>query len=62
VRGRWPGGNVLHSADDRVIAIEDSLASAAAWSSACHLRVEGLGHRRILVNPAVVAAAIEFVD
>ena len=51
----------IHSADDRVVAIEDSLASAAAWPGACHLRVDGLGHRRILADPAVVAAAIEFI-
>jgi pimeloyl-ACP methyl ester carboxylesterase len=51
----------IHSADDRVVAIEDSLTSAAAWPGARHLRVEGLGHRRILADPAVVAAAIEFV-
>lgn len=52
----------IHSADDRVVAIEDSLASAAAWPGARHLRVEGLGHRRILADPAVVAAAIQFVS
>lgn len=51
----------IHSSDDRVVAIEDSLASAAAWPRARHLRVEGLGHRRILADPAVVAAAIEFI-
>jgi pimeloyl-ACP methyl ester carboxylesterase len=51
----------IHSADDRVVAIEESLASAAAWPGARHLRFDGLGHRRILTDPAVVAAAIEFV-
>ncbi len=52
----------IHSSDDRVCAIEESLASAAAWPGARHLRVEGLGHRRILADPAVIAAAIEFVN
>jgi pimeloyl-ACP methyl ester carboxylesterase len=51
----------IHSSDDRVVAIEDSLASAAAWPGARHLRVEGLGHRRVLADPTVVTAAIEFV-
>jgi pimeloyl-ACP methyl ester carboxylesterase len=51
----------IHSTDDRVIAIEDSLASAAAWPGARHMRVEGLGHKRILTDQAVVAATIEFV-
>jgi len=56
-----PPALFIHSTDDCVIAIEDSLDSATAWPGASHLRVEGQGHRRILVNPAVVAAAIEFV-
>jgi pimeloyl-ACP methyl ester carboxylesterase len=51
----------IHSSDDRVVAIEESLASAAAWPGARHVRVEGLGHRRVLADPAVVATATEFV-
>ncbi|MED5618454.1 alpha/beta fold hydrolase [Ideonella sp. BN130291] len=51
----------LHSGDDRVVAIEDSLMSAAAWPGARHQRVDGLGHRRILFDPAVVAAAVDFI-
>jgi pimeloyl-ACP methyl ester carboxylesterase len=51
----------IHSSDDRVVAIEDSLATAAAWPGARHQRVEGLGHRRILADPAVVRAAVSFV-
>lgn len=52
----------IHSSDDRVVAVEDSLSSATAWPGARHVRVEGLGHRRILSDPAVVAAAIAFVN
>jgi pimeloyl-ACP methyl ester carboxylesterase len=51
----------IHSADDRVVPVEDSIASAAAWPGARHLRVDGLGHRRLLADAAVVAAAVEFV-
>ncbi|WP_202945111.1 alpha/beta hydrolase [Methylomonas methanica] len=51
----------IHSTDDPVIAIEESLISAAAWPGARHQRVEGLGHKRILADQAVVAATIEFV-
>ncbi|WP_301815625.1 alpha/beta fold hydrolase [Variovorax ginsengisoli] len=51
----------IHSTDDRVVAIEDSLPGASAWPGPRHLRVEGLGHRPLLGNPAVVAAAIDFV-
>ncbi len=51
----------IHSGDDRVVPIEDSLASAAAWPGARHLRVEGLGHGRILADAAVVASALRFI-
>ena len=51
----------IHSADDRVVAIEDSLASAEAWPGARHLRVDGLGHTRLLFDSSVVAAAVDFV-
>ena len=51
---------LIHSSDDRIIAIEDSLAIVAAWPGALHMRVEGLGHQRILADPTVVAAAVEF--
>ena len=50
----------FHSADDRVVAIEDSLASPLR-GQALTKRVEGLGPRLLLVNPVVVAAAIEFI-
>lgn len=52
----------IHSSDDRVVAVEDSLASAAAWPGAHHIRVDGLGHRRILSDASVVAAAMAFVN
>lgn len=52
----------VHSADDRVVAIADSEASAAAWPGARHLRLDGLGHRRILQEPAVVAEALQFIS
>lgn len=50
----------IHSADDRVVSIEDSLVSAKAWPGAKHLRVEGLGHRRLLSDDAVIRAAVQF--
>ncbi len=50
----------IHSTDDRTAPIEDSIASAAAWKGARHHRVEGLGHRRILTDPGVVAEAVAF--
>lgn len=51
----------IHSSDDRIVSIEDSLASAAAWPNARHLRVDGLGHGRILADPRVVDTTTQFV-
>ena len=51
----------IHSDDDQVVPIEDSLINVSAWKGAKHMRVEGLGHRRILRDPAVVAAALAHV-
>lgn len=51
-----------HSADDRVVPIADAEASHAKWAGpAQFLRLEGLGHRRILQAPEVVAAVTAFV-
>ena len=49
------------SADDRVVAIEDSLATAALWPGARHVRVDALEHMRLLADPKVVPAAVGFV-
>jgi hypothetical protein len=37
----------------------EQVASAAAWPGTRHQRVEALGHRHILDDPAVVASATE---
>jgi pimeloyl-ACP methyl ester carboxylesterase len=51
---------LLHSAEDRVVPFDAGAAVAAAWPGARMVRLEGLGHRRILTAPAVVEAAIAF--
>jgi pimeloyl-ACP methyl ester carboxylesterase len=51
----------VHSSDDRVVGIADAEAASAAWRGARLLRVDGLGHRRLLQDPEVVAAVTEFV-
>lgn len=65
VPGRAPGliqpALFIHSADDRAVPIEDSLASAAAWPGARHVRVERLGHMRLLSDPMVVAETVGFL-
>lgn len=51
----------VHSADDRVVRIADAQASSRAWAGAVLLRVDGLGHRRVLTDEAVVQAVARFV-
>jgi pimeloyl-ACP methyl ester carboxylesterase len=54
-------GLLVHSADDRVTDARGSRAVAAAWRGSRLLCVDGLGHARILRDPAVVAEAARFV-
>ncbi|WP_085882313.1 alpha/beta fold hydrolase [Oceanibacterium hippocampi] len=50
----------LHSADDRVVPLAHAQKNAAAWPGS-EIRVfDGLGHNRILQDPAVIAAALDF--
>jgi pimeloyl-ACP methyl ester carboxylesterase len=52
---------VIHDRDDVSTPVSDGAAIAAAWPGA-RLRVTtGLGHRRMLSDPAVVAEAIAFL-
>lgn len=52
---------VVHDRRDRSTPVSDGAAIAAAWPGA-RLRVtDGLGHRRILRDPAVVAEVVCFV-
>ena len=52
---------VIHSADDPVVPIADAESIIAAWAGAELMRCQGLGHRRILGDPAAVEAAVAFV-
>lgn len=51
----------VHSADDQVVPIADARAASAAWPHARLLTVDGLGHLRLLVEPAVIEAVLRFV-
>ena len=61
IRDRSQPALYVHSADDQVVAIADAEAAAAAWRGARLLRVDGLGHRRLLSDAQVVAAVTGFV-
>jgi pimeloyl-ACP methyl ester carboxylesterase len=52
---------VAHDRDDRETRWADSRALARAWPEARLLTTTGLGHRRILADPQVVAEVVRFV-
>lgn len=52
---------VLHDVDDRSVPIEAGEALASAWPSASFVRTSGLGHTRILRDPATVERAVAFL-
>jgi pimeloyl-ACP methyl ester carboxylesterase len=54
-------GLVIHDQDDRDAPIEGGAAVAQAWPGAQFVRTTGLGHRRILRDPEVIARAAAFI-
>lgn len=51
---------VVHDADDKETAFEEGRGLAMSWPGAQFLATNGLGHRRILRAPEVVAAVTRF--
>jgi pimeloyl-ACP methyl ester carboxylesterase len=51
----------VHSADDRVIPLSDARENAARWPGARLVTVDGLGHARLLRDPAIVAKTVAFI-
>ncbi|WP_051902767.1 alpha/beta hydrolase [Streptomyces xanthophaeus] len=53
---------LIHDTDDDVAAPDQSRALAAAYGAQARLvETTGLGHRRVLADPEVIAAAVGFV-
>jgi pimeloyl-ACP methyl ester carboxylesterase len=52
---------VFHDPDDRDVAWGDGAAIVAAWPGAELVSTSGLGHRRIVHDPEVVARAVAFL-
>jgi pimeloyl-ACP methyl ester carboxylesterase len=52
---------VIHDRGDAEVAWQHGRSIARAWPGAELLLTDGLGHRRILRDPDVVAAAVAFV-
>lgn len=53
---------IVHDREDQDTFWREGAALAEAWPGARMMTTEGLGHRRILREPAIVAAATEFVS
>jgi pimeloyl-ACP methyl ester carboxylesterase len=52
---------IVHSRDDRVCDSTNATKIADVWENARVTFVDGLGHTRILRDPAVVASVVDFV-
>jgi pimeloyl-ACP methyl ester carboxylesterase len=52
---------IVHSNDDRTCDVRNAHDIAAAWRGSELLLVDGLGHNRLLRDPAVVEAVVDFV-
>jgi pimeloyl-ACP methyl ester carboxylesterase len=61
VAGRDAGLLAIHDRDDREVGFRHAERLAAAWPDAELHATTGLGHRRILRDPDVIARAVEFV-
>lgn len=60
VGDRDSGLLIVHDADDREVSIEQSHTLARTWPSSRLVTTSGLGHRRILRDPAVIAEAVAY--
>jgi pimeloyl-ACP methyl ester carboxylesterase len=52
---------VIHDQDDASTPASDGAAIAAAWTGSRLHHTSGLGHRRLLSSPEVVALVTDFV-
>lgn len=59
--GRSLPGLIVHDRGDRDVPVSHAERLQRAWPEARLLLTEGLGHRRILRDPAVIAAAIDLL-
>ncbi|MBA3781373.1 MAG: alpha/beta fold hydrolase [Nocardioides sp.] len=58
---KLPPALVIHDRADRETSYDASADVVSAWPDATLMATEGLGHRRILRDPAVVAATVRHV-
>jgi pimeloyl-ACP methyl ester carboxylesterase len=60
-RDQLPPLLVVHDRADKQVRYADGEAIVAAWPRAELLATDGLGHRRILRDPAIIDSVVEFV-
>lgn len=52
---------VVHDVDDKEVAVNNGRMVAGLWPGARFVETKGLGHRRILRDPAVIEHAVSFL-
>lgn len=52
---------IIHDIDDKEIDVSNARKLSKQWNWAELIETKRLGHRRILINPDVISAALEFV-
>ena len=52
---------LVHDRDDGGTSLEESEAIASSWPGALLHKTSGLGHRRILRDPAVIETVMHFL-
>ena len=53
---------IIHDADDTDVPWQEGQAIADAWRDASFIKTTGLGHRRILREPATVDSVVSFIS
>jgi pimeloyl-ACP methyl ester carboxylesterase len=52
---------IIHDVDDDGVPWQQGEMIAAAWPGAQFMKTQGLGHNRILRDPATINTAVEFI-
>jgi pimeloyl-ACP methyl ester carboxylesterase len=52
---------VIHDRQDREVPFAEGKRHLSSWPQARMMEVQGLGHRRVLDDSAVIEASVEFV-
>ena len=61
-RGLSAPALIIHDRDDRDVPWQSSERLAQAWPGAELLYTQGLGHRRILRDPALLQRVVDFIS